>query len=451
MLGRDDGPPATAAPVVVGPDPLSFDASRTTAYERAVAFGLGHVLYAKSPGGVVAAAGRTARYRELVEEAVQRTGIDADTLEAMVLLESAGRPDAVAGDDPAHAAGLTQIVAETATNLLGMRVDLPASRRLTQAIEAAERRGDVRSAGLLRAARRRVDARFDPAQALAGAVRYLEIARQRLGRDDLAVVSYHMGIGNVEGVLRSYADSPDGPIAEVVSAGDLSWARLYFDSSPARHAGAWLRLTQLGDDSQTYYGRVLAAREIMRLFRDDPAQLEQLARLHGRGPSAEQVLHPAGTTERFARPEDLAGALEEGRLAPLPDDPELRFRVGPGIGEAAYRGLRPEALRLLRYLAARVYDLGGAEAPLTVTRAAYDEEYGRLLAARDPGLSAHVPLHATGYSFDVRRRYGSGAQAAALQYVLERLEALGLIAWMRDRSVIHVTVASQAATLAAPP
>jgi hypothetical protein len=56
-------------------------------------------------------------------------------------------------------------------------------------------------------------------------------------------------------------------------------------------------------------------------------------------------------------------------------------------------------------------------------------------------------LHATGYAFDIRRRYESGAQAAAFQYTLERLSALGLIAWMRDRNVIHVTVASQAGTL----
>ena len=43
---------------IVGPDPLSFDPGRTSAYERAASFGLSHVLFAKSPGGVVAAARR---------------------------------------------------------------------------------------------------------------------------------------------------------------------------------------------------------------------------------------------------------------------------------------------------------------------------------------------------------------------------------------------------------
>jgi soluble lytic murein transglycosylase-like protein len=44
-----------------------------------------------------------------------------------------------------------------------------------------------------------------PTRALEGAVRYLVTAERRFGRDDLAVVSYHMGIGNLEGVLRAYA------------------------------------------------------------------------------------------------------------------------------------------------------------------------------------------------------------------------------------------------------
>ena len=46
---------------------------------------------------------------------------------------------------------------------------------------------------------------------------------------------------------------------------DLDYARLYLDSSPVRHRRAWEQLAGFGDDSQTYYWRVLAAREIMRL------------------------------------------------------------------------------------------------------------------------------------------------------------------------------------------
>ena len=447
----DEALPALALPSeIVGPDPLSFEEGRTATYERAAAFGLSHILFAKSPGGVVASAQRTAAFRPLIEEAVAGSGIDADVLEAIVFLESAGRPDVIAGADVEHAAGLTQILAETAMNFLGMQVDLASSRRLTRRIDEARRRGDGQAVERLREQRRRADARFDPAQALAGTVRYLTEAGDRFGREHLAVVSYHTGIGNLEGILRAYSGRSSGPIGTVVDEDDLDYARVYFDSSPVRRREAWQRLASLGDDSETYYWRVLAAREIMGLFRDGPAELERLARLHGRGPSAELLLHPPGVTPRFAEPDDLVSALERGALRPLPNEPaRLRFRIAPTIGRlavrtgedpTAYRTLRGRAIRLLRYLAARVYELSGEATPLTVTRAASDEASARSLAPSTPEEATHSSLHATGYSFDVRRRYGSGTQAQAFQWTLERLEALGLIAWTRDQVVIHVTV-----------
>jgi hypothetical protein len=446
-------PPLVVPREVVGPDPLSFDPAHTPAYERAAAFGLSHVLFAKSPGGVVAAASRTASFRPLVEKAVSGSDIDADLVEAIVFLESAGRADVIAGDDPEHAAGLTQILAETATNFLGMHVDLAASRTFTRQIVEAQARGDEAAVVRLQSERRRVDERFDPAQALAGTVRYLREAHRHLGRDDLAVVSYHMGIGNLEEVLRAYSGRSSDPIADVVGEDDLSYARLYFDSSPIDHREAWQQLASFGDDSQTYYWRVLAARDIMRLFREDPARLERLAELHGHGPSAELVLHPPATSRRYANSSDLGAAIQRGRLQPLGDDPaRLHFRVDPRlaakIGElddpVAYRALRPRALRLLGYLAEKVYDLSQDETPLTVTRAAYDEAAGAALTPPDLANDTHADVHATGFAFDVRRRYGSGTQAAAFQWTLERLEALGLIAWIRGKNVIHITVSPRA-------
>jgi hypothetical protein len=456
-LTRDDPrhPIPLALPSeIAGPDPLSFDPGDTSAYERAAAFGLSHVLFAKSPGGVVAAASRTAAFRSLVEDAVSGSDIDADLVEAIVFLESAGRPDVIAGDDPEHAAGLTQILAETGANFLGMQVDLAASRSLTRQIAEAQGRGDASAVLRLQSERRRVDERFDPAHALAGTVRYLSEARRHFGRDDLALVSYHMGIGNLEGVLRAYSGRKSDPIGDVVREDDLSYARLYFDSSPIDHPEAWQRLASFGDDSQTYYWRVLAAREIMRLVRVDPARLERLARLHGHGPSAELVLHPPQETRRLATPGELEAAIQRGRLQRLPDDPTgLHFRVDPrlpatvrdlGRDPATFAALRPRSLRFLRYLARKVYELSDDERPLTVTRTVYDEAAGAVLTPPDVAKKAHASVHATGFAFDVRRRYGSGSQAAAFQWTLERLQALGLIAWTRGKSVIHVAVSPRA-------
>jgi hypothetical protein len=81
-----------------------------------------------------------------------------------------------------------------------------------------------------------------------------------------------------------------------------------------------------------------------------------------------------------------------------------------------------------------------------VTRAAYDEASGALLTPHDlDGREEHSSVHATGFAFDVRRRYGSGAQAEAFQWALERLEALGLITWTRGKADIHVIVSPRAA------
>lgn len=461
LAGKEAQPPALALPSeMVGPDPLMYENGRTAVYERAAAFGLSHALFAKSPGGVVAAARRTAAFRSLIEEAVSGRGFDADLIEAIVFLESAGRPDVIAGHDPEHAAGLTQILAETATNFLGMPVDLAASRRLTRRIDDARRRRDGEAVEALLAERRGVDARFDPAQALAGTVRYLTEARRWLGRDDLAVVSYHMGIGNLESVLRAYSGRETEPIEKVVDDEELDFARVYFDSSPVRNQAAWERLASFGDDSQTYYWRVLAAREIMRLSREDRVQLERLAELHGRGPSAELVFHPPDVRPRFATPDDLEAAVARGVLRPLPrDSARQRFLVDPrldrvtarlGGNPAAYRALRPRATRVLRYVAEQVYELSSDERPLTVTRTAYDESSGSALTPPDLEKATHASLHATGFTFDVRRRYGSGAQAQAFQWTLERLQALGLIAWARGRAVIHVTASPLAAVQAVP-
>src|SRR5438045_605750 len=136
-------------------------------------------------------------WRPQVERAAASSGgiVDPDTLEAIVFLESGGRPDVIAGGrDPANAAGLTQIVAQTGQSLLGMRIDLARSRRLTARARRELARGHPRAAAGALATRRRIDQRFDPAAALAGTVRYLKIARRQLPRDELAVVSYHMGI-----------------------------------------------------------------------------------------------------------------------------------------------------------------------------------------------------------------------------------------------------------------
>ncbi len=451
FLSREEGLPPADELAVIDPgaeDPFVYDEARREDFERRAALGSSHVLYAKSPGGVVAAARRTARYRSEVELAAPAAGVEPDMLEAIVFLESAGRPDAVADSKLEGAVGLTQILAETGRNLLEMRVDPAAARRLTRRILRAERRGDAPGAESLRARRRAVDERFDPVKSLQATGRYLTFARERLGREDLSVAAYHMGVGNLQQAMAAFGRYGSPP---------RSYAELYFASSPSLRARAYRRLAALGDDSSTYLWRVLAAREIMRSFRAGPEGLAEAAELQTAKNSSEEVLHPEGETEIFADPDALEEAYRDEDIRPFPNSPRrLGLRRDPRMGQLArrlerrrglYRGLRPEAYALAAYMARMVRSAGGSNAPLTVTSTVRDREYQRLLVRRNREATSGYSLHTTGYAFDVRRSYRSRAQALAFQFALDRLESLNLIAWVREPGAIHITVSGDARRL----
>ena len=445
VSGGDDAP--KLGPLSLKPgatDPFGFSPSRENEFAARATAGFSHVVYAKSPGGAAATARRTARWRPLVERTAGRHHLDPDLLEALVFLESAGRPDVIAGRDIRGAAGLTQILAETGRSLLGMRIDVARSRRLTRQIARAKRRGQARRARRLSARRARIDERFDPAKALEATGRYLDKARERFGRDDLSFVSYHMGIGNLGNVIAAYGDSEPK---------DLSYTRLYFDSAPDDHSRAYALLSRLGDDSSTYWWRLSASREVMRLYRRDLPELGRLAALQTAKGSAEEVLHPADSTRIFADPDQLQAAYAGGSIRPFPDDPaRLGLRRDPRMGQLAsklgrkaslYRGLRPEAYALAAYLAGKVRDLAGTRAPLTVTSTVRDRKYQELLLRSNIEATPAYSLHTTGFAFDVLRSYRSRAQALAFQFVLDRLQALNLIAWVREPEAIHITASSE--------
>ena len=435
------GPPPLPLPGIGRParsgDPFAYISGRQPDFTARATAGSAQALFVKSPGGAVATAARVSGFRSLIDAATAGTNVDPNTLEGIVFLESAGQPNAIAGSDPANAAGLTQILAETGQSLLGMHIDLAASRQLTSQIDRAYALGRSARVAQLQRARAKVDDRFDPAKALAATVRYLRLAQQRFVRADLAVVSYHMGIGNLQNVLADYDGGQPVP-----------YAQLYFDTAPDNHATAYRLLSGFGDDSWTYYWRVLAAEQIMRLYRSDPAALRRLSLLEVSSGSTAEVLHPPEETPTFADPNALDAAYAGHTVLPLPSNAgALGLAYASGLGSLAhrlgvstalYRGLRAPALDLLIELAARVRTLSGGAAPLTVTSAVSDDRYQQQLGINDPPAAA-------GWSFTIARHYASGAQALAFQAMLDRLQSLNVIAWERYPSEIEVTVASGAA------
>jgi uncharacterized protein YcbK (DUF882 family) len=110
-----------------------------------------------------------------------------------------------------------------------------------------------------------------------------------------------------------------------------------------------------------------------------------------------------------------------------------------------YRALRPGALSVLLYIGDRVHELSGARQPLLITSAVRDLRYQNALKRVNENAARSYSLHTTGYAFDLARSYQNSRQAAALQFVLDRLQAFNLIAYIKESEAIHIAVASNAA------
>jgi Transglycosylase SLT domain len=449
--GDSGGPTVDLSGASLGEDPFAYEDGRRGEFEARGAAGVAHVLYANSPGGATETARMVSRFRDEIERATRGSEVHPDVLEAIVFLESAGRSQVIAGDDPEAASGLAQIVASTAIDLLGMEVDLEESRRLTKQIARAYELGMTERAERLTAERARIDERFDPEAALAGAVRYLTEARARFGSDDLAVVSYHMGIGNLEDVISTYASEEPG-----TDTGDLPYAEIYFGSSPLRHPETWELLSSFGDESSEYLWKVRAAEGIMRLYRNDPEALAELEALHAAKATGEEAFHPLDETESFEDPGELTDAWGSGEIVPVPESPDLGYAIDDGMGRLAsqvgadpalYRGLRPEAVAALIYLAGLTREVNGGGGELLLTSAVRDQAYQDLLADRNPQATDDYSLHTTGWSFDIARDYESGAQAEAFQFALDRVQVLALIDYAYEPGAIHITVSDEVGPL----
>jgi soluble lytic murein transglycosylase-like protein len=463
--------PAPGAPTINSlrdVDPFKYAPDRDAEFLERGREGLAHVLYAKSPGGIVPSAERTTRWRPLIDAAARRHGVDPATIEAIVLLESAGRPDVEANGTPDSAVGLAQILPGTATSLLGMHVDLGQSLRIHKrlvretriATRARKRRTRDRATQTIRrlvALRPKVDQRYDPKASLEGAARYLEFAQGKLGRPDLAIASYHMGVGNLQTVIDTYV-SPHPRMSDsaaTVARYGITYPRLFFDSTPLRNPKAYRKLAGFGDDSRYYFFRVEAAREILAESRSKKglAKLEETAALQTSKASAEDLLRPQSEYKPYKDATALRKAYRDGDLVALPDEPRrLGFRIDPGMGSLAkqiherkplFRGLRPDSLAVLLYLTTQVRAIAGGS-HLIVTSTVRDQKYQQALVGINIQATREFSLHTVGYAFDIERNFKTRAEANATVAVLERLRALNVIDWVYEPAALHVTAGPRA-------
>ncbi len=401
----------------------------TATLEAAAARSFGRALFFR-PGGIERIAGRVEGWRRLAVRAAGDSDVDPNLLEALVLVESGGLAGATADDR----AGLTQLT-PAAARRAGLHVDADASRRLSREIVWWVRHGNRRVARRLAIRRAHADARFAPLTELRATVRTLEHARAVLGRTDLALASYHLGVSGLRGTVRRYGGR------------DVSYADLYFGSGLDRHDGVYRRLRAHGEAAYDYVWNVLAAQRALWLYRAHYGRLVWEDRQQHRKLSAEEVLHPRAVSHEFRTPAALARAWRRHVLVRMPRDAARTHLVVAPLGtlmgrrHRLYAGLRPGARTVLLQLAHRVHTLAGGP-PLHLTSAVRDDVYQRRLTGVNAFAARTYSLHTTGWTFDVGRATLTSRQLRALRWELDRLTAMNLVAYIEEPYCFHVTVAS---------
>ena len=230
-----------------------------------------------------------------------------------------------------------------------MHVDVATSRRYTRRIRRAlrARARCSRSQRCAPPAPRSTSASTRQG-ACSATARYLTIAKARFGREDLAFVSYHMGMGNLQSVLRAY-----GKRRRRATRSSTSTPRPSATPPPTRSS------PRSATTPPTTGGSSARPRRSCACSRDDAGELARLEAAQTAKNSAEEVLHPPGSTPRFATPAKLKQAWADEQIVAFPQNERvtgLRARRPHGRARrrrrTLYRGLRPEALAIALYIGA---------------------------------------------------------------------------------------------------
>jgi hypothetical protein len=312
---------------------------------------------------------------------------------------------------------------------------------------------------MLRAKRRAADQRYDPRAAIFAQTRYLTALYSRLPAPDWLYQAYHGGEAGAVRLLRAYLGTawPGSP-ALAIRAGrhgrPLGFEDLYFTTRPRSHRDAFLYLYGRGDDHRHYWWKVGAAREALAAYRADPAQFhaEWESLLPGRPMDA--VWYPDGPSQALPDPDAVRAARRDGSIVAVPADPNLVLRPSRSdpSNSGLYAALRPESLGALLLISAALRCEGAVDplrtGDLTLPRTYLDQERRlhpprtslRPLLPPDPDLDAlpgggppaDFDFHTTGLAFDLLRPQRP-TDARILAYVLDTLEARGVLSWMEAR------------------
>jgi hypothetical protein len=390
--------------------------------------------------------------QRLFRDAERRSGVPASLLEAIAYLESWGVAKA---ESPSGPRGIMQI-SEATGRRMGLRISYALRHRVIKTKTVVRnKRGKL----MHRTVRHRVaytvlvrDDRLRPERAISAAAMYLASLEQRYASRDWAIWAYHCGEGCIADFLSMVRNTRglESPPASV--------AKVFFECSPVWNRPLYEAIhAQMDRDySPTYWFRVMRAEQLLRIYRDDPAEFQDLiAEYKYRTDSAQRAPDRLSV---WLKPQDMIYETDEAihgeqgrRLVAAPDDPGFfGFRVAGTGWSAENNSWRlqafPSTIGTLAYIAfetRRLFDVirTGDETfmPLEVTALVLPMKGEGKVFTGSQG--ARVPDHASGQVFDVSTAGLPTSERECFQFVLDDLGWNGYLGFIEDTPgsrILHI-------------
>jgi hypothetical protein len=391
----------------------------------------------------------------LFNKAASASGLPSSLIAAIAYLESWG--DARA-QSPSGPRGIMQISAGTARSM-GLRIVYGKRYRLRTQTRRVRTRGGK---WITKRVRVRVpytvlvrDDRLIPEKAIPAAAKYLARLDDKFGGLDWAVFAYHCG-ESCAVAMRSLTEQADG------IRPPYTVAKMFFGASPAVNRDLYLAVERQmeRDYSPTYWFRVMRARQLLAMYREDPGGFRKLAAEFRSGIEPERRAphrlavwlnsnEPA--FQSFDRPE----REERKSLVRAFDDPDYYgFRLytagrGTGAGDTGDREhhllASPSAVGTLAYIAFETRRLHEAMdvkderfVPLQVTSLVKPlSSPAAMLVTSGVDTCDEAILHSTGHVFDINYGNLPPGEREAFEFVLNDL------GWNGYLGFIHATPNSQ--------
>jgi len=391
---------------------------------------------------------QTASLQSLFKQAERQSGAPASLIEAIAYLESWGEAKA---ESPSGPKGIMQISGATARTM-GLKVISATRYRVSKERVLVPAKGKPKNRKpVYRTVTKKTpytvtvrDERLSPERAIPAAARYFASMVQKFGSEDWAIFAYHCGQGCV-GEMMELTRRARG-----IPKDQLTVPRMFFSNTPAWNRELYQAIQQQmqRDWSPTYYFRIMRAKQLLALYRRDPAAFTSLAQEY----RSEFVTGMQRAPHRlsvwlkrddmvFHNPDDIRVDLGK-RLVKALDRPEylgysLRILPDSPANAEYWSQASPSAIGALAYIAfetRRLFDeMKPREkfVPLPVTALVEPEDYTH---GKKEGLS-----HTSGQVFDVDYAGLPPAEQESLRFVLNDLGWAGYLGFVEEgRDNMHI-------------